>query len=240
MMWAGGASTRILITCTIEWSKSSWIKGAIEKGANEGQISFAKDLVSELRRTLEDREGGAGDKRKNAARKKANRRRKDGQKEEDGSEMKKGEPDGSSQNNFGASALLIAGLTRIFRFLSSSTGCISILLVFVFCQLIRVERAMNQLSSGTSRETAEFRRGRASDVFAEEDLWDWIGSRIETVRKEVQDGHVIWNNLVKQSASAAGMNDVGDAIQVTERKLNALKGIVEKKQGLGSVTMEDI
>src|SRR5271154_4488283 len=44
-MWAGGPTTRLLITCSIEWSKSSWIKGAIEKGANEGQVTFSKDLV---------------------------------------------------------------------------------------------------------------------------------------------------------------------------------------------------
>ena len=42
MTWAGGPATRVLITFAIEWSKSSWLKGAIEKGVNEGQISFAR------------------------------------------------------------------------------------------------------------------------------------------------------------------------------------------------------
>src|SRR5271169_5280225 len=53
MMWAGGSTTRILITWTVEWSKSSWIKGAIEKGVNEGQVSFTKDLLNKLRKKLE-------------------------------------------------------------------------------------------------------------------------------------------------------------------------------------------
>src|SRR5271169_5111911 len=73
MMWAGGSTTRVLITCTIEWSKSSWIKGASEKGANEGQVAFSKDLLSELRKKLEG--GTSGGKRKTNGKKKGGKRK---------------------------------------------------------------------------------------------------------------------------------------------------------------------
>src|SRR5271154_2375461 len=75
LTWAGGSSTRVLITCTIEWSKSSWIKGAIEKGVNEGQVSFAKDLLAELRKKLEG--GSTGGKRKTNGKKKGGKRKKE-------------------------------------------------------------------------------------------------------------------------------------------------------------------
>ena len=73
MMWAGGPATRLLITCTIEWSKSSWIKGPIEKGANEGQVSSSKDLVAELRKKLEVATTGV--KRKTHGKKKIGKRK---------------------------------------------------------------------------------------------------------------------------------------------------------------------
>src|SRR5579862_6379466 len=81
MMWAGGTSTRVFITCTIEWSKSSWIKGAIEKGVNEGQLAFAKDLLSELRRKLEG--SSPGSKRKPGEKKKSGKRKREEHKDDE-------------------------------------------------------------------------------------------------------------------------------------------------------------
>ncbi|KAI9808045.1 MAG: hypothetical protein M1826_004378 [Phylliscum demangeonii] len=49
LMWAEGNATRIVMNCTIEWSGKSWLKGPIEKGANEGQTTYAKDLIGALR-----------------------------------------------------------------------------------------------------------------------------------------------------------------------------------------------
>ncbi|KAF2806177.1 uncharacterized protein BDZ99DRAFT_448877 [Mytilinidion resinicola] len=49
LMWGPGNSTRLIMTCTVEWSGKSWLKGPIEKGANDGQMSFAKDITAALR-----------------------------------------------------------------------------------------------------------------------------------------------------------------------------------------------
>ncbi|KAJ5794655.1 hypothetical protein N7457_001254 [Penicillium paradoxum] len=46
--WAAGNQTRFLMTCTIEWSGKSWLKGPIEKGAIDGQTTFGNDLVKAL------------------------------------------------------------------------------------------------------------------------------------------------------------------------------------------------
>ncbi|KAG4301405.1 hypothetical protein PCK1_002331 [Pneumocystis canis] len=37
MMWGKNNYTRIIATCTTDWTKSSWLKSPIERGANEGQ-----------------------------------------------------------------------------------------------------------------------------------------------------------------------------------------------------------
>ncbi|KAJ5177048.1 uncharacterized protein N7482_002925 [Penicillium canariense] len=47
--WAPGNQTRFLMTCNIEWSGKSWLKGPIEKGATDGQTSFGTELVKALK-----------------------------------------------------------------------------------------------------------------------------------------------------------------------------------------------
>ncbi|EMR10046.1 hypothetical protein PNEG_01800 [Pneumocystis murina B123] len=52
MMWDKNNYTRIIATCTTDWTKSSWLKSPIEKGANEGQISYIKDLIDTITNAL--------------------------------------------------------------------------------------------------------------------------------------------------------------------------------------------
>ncbi|KAJ5836469.1 hypothetical protein N7447_002495 [Penicillium robsamsonii] len=46
--WAAGNQTRFLMTCAIEWSGKSWLKGPIEKGAIDGQTAFGNDILKAL------------------------------------------------------------------------------------------------------------------------------------------------------------------------------------------------
>ncbi|KAF7716474.1 GRAM domain membrane-associated protein [Penicillium ucsense] len=47
--WAPNNQTRFLMTCTIEWTGKSWLKGPIEKGAIDGQTSFGTELLKTLK-----------------------------------------------------------------------------------------------------------------------------------------------------------------------------------------------
>ncbi|EAW12610.1 GRAM and VASt domain-containing protein [Aspergillus clavatus NRRL 1] len=58
--WASGNQTRFLMTCTIEWSGKSWLKGPIEKGAIDGQTTFGNELVAALKAAVTSRGRGAG------------------------------------------------------------------------------------------------------------------------------------------------------------------------------------
>ncbi|KAK3949014.1 hypothetical protein QBC32DRAFT_44656 [Pseudoneurospora amorphoporcata] len=55
LSWAENNATRVQINCTIEWSGKSWIKGAIERGANDGQAQYAKDLFVALKAAVSSR-----------------------------------------------------------------------------------------------------------------------------------------------------------------------------------------
>ncbi|KAK0388529.1 hypothetical protein NLU13_4772 [Sarocladium strictum] len=49
LSWAENNATRLQMNCTVEWSGKSWLKGPIEKGANDGQALFCKDICAALR-----------------------------------------------------------------------------------------------------------------------------------------------------------------------------------------------
>jgi len=236
MMWAGGGSTRILITCTIEWSKSSWIKGAIEKGASEGQLAFAKDLVSELRKTLESGRGrGTSGKSKTPGKKRSSKRRSNDQTDEAPRETAATEhtKPWSSLDAVGGSIISI--VSPAIRALSSSTGITVLLLILVLCALIRVEQAMKQISLFSMNNSPELSKGGNIDLVGEDELWDWVGTRVEKASREVQDGQIIWNRLRNDVEINGGeLKDVDEAIRVTERKLDALKDAVRRNNGLRS------
>ncbi|KAL4807745.1 hypothetical protein BDV18DRAFT_135952 [Aspergillus unguis] len=60
--WAANNQTRFLMTCTIEWSGKSWLKGPIEKGAIDGQTSFGNDIIAALKAAVAPRARAAGGK----------------------------------------------------------------------------------------------------------------------------------------------------------------------------------
>ncbi|KAL6174029.1 hypothetical protein ACJQWK_00183 [Exserohilum turcicum] len=59
LMWGPGNSTRLIMTFTVEWSGKSWLKGPIEKGANDGQMSYATSLTAALRTAVSAAKAGA-------------------------------------------------------------------------------------------------------------------------------------------------------------------------------------
>ncbi|PRT56096.1 Membrane-anchored lipid-binding protein YSP2 [Wickerhamiella sorbophila] len=52
LAWGPNNTTKFRMSTWIEWTGKSWIKGAIEKGALDGQVSYAKNLVKEINASL--------------------------------------------------------------------------------------------------------------------------------------------------------------------------------------------
>ncbi|KAJ9136459.1 Gram domain containing protein [Pleurostoma richardsiae] len=55
LTWAENNGTRVQVNCTIEWTGKSWLKGPIEKGANDGQAQYSKDLFASLKAAVTSR-----------------------------------------------------------------------------------------------------------------------------------------------------------------------------------------
>ncbi|KAK5064964.1 hypothetical protein LTR84_000799 [Exophiala bonariae] len=58
LSWAPGNATRLQMNCTIEWTAKSWLKGPIEKGANDGQQQYGDGLIKVLRGAISGRPRG--------------------------------------------------------------------------------------------------------------------------------------------------------------------------------------
>lgn len=49
LMWGPANSTRIIASCTIEWTGKSWLKSPIETGAERGQTEYVKQITAALK-----------------------------------------------------------------------------------------------------------------------------------------------------------------------------------------------
>ncbi|KEF60952.1 uncharacterized protein A1O9_02516 [Exophiala aquamarina CBS 119918] len=58
LSWAPGNATRLQMNCAIEWTAKSWLKGPIEKGANDGQQQYGDGLVKVLKGAVSGRPRG--------------------------------------------------------------------------------------------------------------------------------------------------------------------------------------
>lgn len=75
LCWAENNETKIVLSYWLEWSAKSWIKSAVEKGASDGQITMAKDLVAELNSTVKATRGKKAPGKKKPVLKKKSRKR---------------------------------------------------------------------------------------------------------------------------------------------------------------------
>ncbi|PSS02265.1 hypothetical protein BD289DRAFT_359848, partial [Coniella lustricola] len=66
LSWAENNATRVQISCVVEWTGKSWLKGPIENGAYDGQGQYCKDLFVALKASVAKRSpastNGAGGK----------------------------------------------------------------------------------------------------------------------------------------------------------------------------------
>jgi VAD1 Analog of StAR-related lipid transfer domain len=227
MMWAGGSTTRVLITCSIEWSKSSWLKGAIEKGVNDGQLSYARELISELKKKLE---AGPGEiKRRQSTKKKPSKRKREDLKVEAEVPVVEVEKKGMLIMFLDIALKMPDYLGAIFRFLFTTSGLIALLLLMVFYALVRVEVTLKRISD---RPVEAFQPGdvplRQQDY---DSLWSWVDTRVGEINRNSKDGQVIWNRLNGEELGDEGIREVEDVIRTTEGKLDALKSVLAKHRG---------
>lgn len=162
LMWGPRDSTRLVSNCVIEWSKSSWIKGPIEKGATSGQMQYMADISEAIKSHLA---AGTGGKKKRVKHKKPTTDNKDTEVDT------KGPQPASAGSGSGSSG----GWTGVYENINMNM-LIFLLLFGLMVSMIRMQRSVRALSdlrqTGSSRSLADLRWQRQ-----ETDLWNWLAER---------------------------------------------------------------
>ncbi|PMD46663.1 hypothetical protein L207DRAFT_507559 [Hyaloscypha variabilis F] len=236
LSWAEGNGTRLQMSCTIEWTGKSWLKGPIEKGANDGQVQYSKDIVAALKAAVSSRRGTATitpGKGKKKGRK--GRESKSISKQTDGASDSK--PTTSNWGLFEPVHSLLEPLVDIVGPLLTGNilyGLLVGLLVaswfgFGFSGKGSGNRDLGMGYFGTPERVAAYEEVWRRE---ESELWEWLEDRVGMDRLRDVSKMPIEARSIQDKLKEERMNEreMDAAIRVTEEKLRVLKASVEKSK----------
>ena len=254
LTWASGNATHFQMSCTIEWSGKSWIKGAIEGGANAGQTTYANDLVKGLRAAVTSRTRTAttSSKTTGGLAKKKKRKVKNLNGTGDAARVENKKAD-VSWGLFEAVRPVLGPIVDIARPLATPPLLLSFILVLLFLLWWRNPRSTS-VGLGPGFPTSHDRIVAYEELWRaqESELWDWLEDRVglsELGLGDVGKDRKQYLNFQKQDPSKqrakimAGKDverrmreekmserEMADAIRVTQERLDVLRGVYERRR----------
>ncbi|OAP56678.1 hypothetical protein AYL99_08790 [Fonsecaea erecta] len=257
LSWAPGNATRFQMNCTVEWTAKSWLKGPIEKGANEGQQQYGDSLIKVLKVAVSGRPRGTTNASKGSKLTKKKRKGEKKGKEEKIEEEKK------QTVNWGIFESLrpLSPAIDILRQFVKMEVVVAILFVMVMLMWLRGPAGTTQL--GPYRSHTERMAAYDSLWLREEnEFWDWLEERanIDTISLREKSGpsfsrsnkeetgdparqrsiekqrHKRSRSSTRQDVEARikeekfGQREMEDAIKVTKERLEILEKVMEKNK----------
>ncbi|KAF2448672.1 hypothetical protein P171DRAFT_428710 [Karstenula rhodostoma CBS 690.94] len=240
LMWGPNNSTRIIMTFIVEWSGKSWLKGPIEKGANDGQMTYATALSAALRtavvRNIAPKapvKGGKGKKRS-----------KTQVVDEAAAPTPATTPMAAlpKEPSWGPldplRSLLPGPLVSIIDILFTTQNIILILgALLIYAWFFR--SPATQIGPHARLPTAQ-RQVAYEQIWRSEEaeLWTWLEERValDHVHSAVVSGGVLQGQEIQSRLVAEGMKErqIDEAIRTTEERLSALKGAVKRERETGT------
>ncbi|KAK0627683.1 hypothetical protein B0T14DRAFT_513113 [Immersiella caudata] len=242
LTWAENNSTRIQINCTIEWSGKSWLKGAIERGANDGQTQYAKDLFASLKAAVSSRPRSGVPALNGVKGKKRLRKGKSAQTSNTASDAE-GLSKTSTKSNWGMleplQPLLSPVIDIIKPVLTGNVvyGLLVGLLVATWFGFGSNRQPTTPYGrdlgyAGYPQRLAAYEEMWRSE---ESDMWDWIeertgidrlgGEPLQVRRKAGVEARTVEDKLREEKMDE---REIKEAIRVTEEHLRVLKGVIER------------
>lgn len=248
LTWGPGNSTRFQMSCTIEWTAKSWLKGPIEKGANDGQQQYGDSLVKVLKSAVSGRPRGTTNASKVS---KPTKKRRKGDKKSKEVEV---EDDKKTAEHWGVLEFLRAPLQPVISTLSpilKMEVLVAILSLTVMLLWWRGPSGNASLSSHTGLSHVE-RLAAYDTLWAKEqdEFWDWLEARagVDTVLLRGQAGseHRMVNGKQRHRAKVSrvakkdveakireekiGRREMEDAIKITRERLRVLEDVMDKQK----------
>lgn len=235
LSWAEGNATRLQINCAIEWTGKSWLKGPIEKGANDGQVQYAKDIIAALKTAVSSRRGTmvpASGKKGKKGRK--GRESKSISKTTDGAADSK--PTAEDWGMLEPLHGILGPVVSILQPLLTGNILYGLLVGLLVASWFRF--GFKGGSSNGNQPMAYY--GTPDRVAAyeeiwrreESELWEWLEDRVGMDRLRDPTKMPIEARTMQDKLKDERMEDreIDDAIRVTEEKLRVLKATMEKRK----------
>lgn len=210
LAWGENNQTKLLFSFWTEWSGKSWIKGAIERGSQDGQTQFSKDLVSEINALLK-----GAKKRKTAGKTKKPAKAKKTRKHRQPQDAARADRTATKDERL---AGIVKRLGEIMNTEISSLLPIPIWGITIILLVIYIFMAKPYVTPQTT--TAARGQSSLSSMMLEEEyeVWKWIDDRI-AANPNTQYKPPAPQDIEK----AYGKQELAESIRITQHRLNLLK-----------------
>ena len=242
LSWAPGNATRLQMNCGIEWTAKSWLKGPIEKGANDGQQAYGDGLVKVLKAGLmRPRAATSGSKGGRSGKKKSKKDRGDRVKEKESAVAKKEEDWGLFEPARG----VLGPVVSIAQPLMNSYVAFSVIGLLLIMLWFRKPVSGGEVGFAGGRLANPAQRFAAYEEMwrkEESELWDWLEDRIGMdLLSDTSTGRVKKQAVSKSRTKSKNIEaklreermserEIEDAIRVTQERLQVLQRAVEKQK----------
>ncbi|KXT00157.1 hypothetical protein AC578_3298 [Pseudocercospora eumusae] len=242
LMWGPNSSTRIIATCTIEWTAKSWLKSAIEKGANDGQTEYVKNIVAALKAAVTTKPPVKGQARK--GKRKGKREVFDAEETNAQREaaVAASETKASDWGIFEPIHPIVDILSSVIRPFVTSQVMIAVLFVLLVYTWASAPRSHSTL--GYPGYSPLERIAAYEEIWRREEsaLWDWLEDRVgvdgiypassRNGERAERQKVLTARSMGKKLEEEEGMSErqIDDAIRTTEERLAALKEAVARQK----------
>ncbi|KAK4893045.1 hypothetical protein LTR27_008582 [Elasticomyces elasticus] len=244
LMWGPGNSTRMIANCTVEWTGKSWLKGPIEKGANDGQTEYVKSITAALRAAVTTKPVVAATK---GTAKKGRRRSKRDASDADAALAQRDAVVAVAEQKAADWGLLdplrpiLEPFLSLLRPFITSQVIIAVLFVLLMYTWIWPPHGGHG-GVGLPGYGRPERIAAYEEIWRREEseLWDWLEDRVGTDHLYAPSGEQ-QDRQKKLAAKGVGkklegermaQRQMDDAIRTTEQRLAALKEAVARKKGV--------
>ncbi|KAF2836707.1 hypothetical protein M501DRAFT_939097 [Patellaria atrata CBS 101060] len=249
LSWGPNNGTRLIMTCTVEWSGKSWLKGPIEKGANDGQTQYAKDIVAALRAAV-----SAKPLLKSAPKGKAGKGRRRKEISDAPAPVDSHTTSNTRDRAGNASRGLLEPLRSVFGPIVDLLGTATVItaIFFILASLFWFSRpssgpGVNMGGIGLSGIATPQRIAAYEEIWRREEseLWKWLEDRmaLDRISADVlrDEEDLDRRRRLRKSKSMEGRledeamteREIDEAIRVTQERLEALKDAVERRKQKG-------
>ncbi|EER27331.1 hypothetical protein D8B26_006616 [Coccidioides posadasii str. Silveira] len=244
--WAPGNSTRFLMSCVVEWTGRSWIKGPIEKGANDGQLGYGTNLIKALKAGIAPKARKLTPK---GTTKSKIKRTKTTTSELDASNGGASKADRAGATSWGLFEPFrgpLSPIVDIFKPFWSSNVAAVLVCSLLLMMWLRTPPTSSIRSHGIAPHhlSVPERLLAYDELWAKEesDLWDWLEDRVgmdglAIPAAGIENGNSKQRRKRVHKDAEARLRDermsereIVDAIRVTQKRLETLQQVIDRRK----------